>query len=176
VSFVIWIVIVGVTIVVFALAMNSWCSPEQSYTPQASTPMATTHPYKSFDESKISTFNEFPGQFGWDIVGESKYQAALKELCGGTCEDGYDLEVWALLVPETGNPHDENAVAVHMDTGLVGYLDRNNARRFRFAIGKQGLGGYAFKVPAKVVGGWDRGNGDVGFFGVKLDLPGSPLD
>ena len=52
------------------------------------------------------------------------------------------------MVPESDNPHDSEAVRIEIQDQTVGYLDRETARSF-----------------------WDRGDGDRGHFGVKLDLP-----
>ena len=134
----------------------------------------TTHPVGGFDEDWIAAFNRYPGTFAWNVVGESNYQSALEEICGGRTEDGHSKEVWAIVVPENGNPYDANAMAVHLDTGLVGYLSRTHASRVRLVTQNCGLAGYAIKVPAKVVGGWER-PGSSGHFGVKLDLPGEPF-
>lgn len=41
----------------------------------------------------------------------------------------------ARLVPEERNPHDANAVAVHINGRVVAYLSRGNAARWRAAFG-----------------------------------------
>src|SRR5687768_6944898 len=41
-----------------------------------------------------------------DIVGESNYQKALEQICGGRCEDGAEHATHATLVLEDENPHD----------------------------------------------------------------------
>lgn len=122
-------------------------------------------------EHRIATLDNFPGTFSFNIVGESHYQLALAEMCGGKCKDGHEKEVWALLVMQDDNPYDAHAVAVEMDTGIVGHLSRDDASRFRVAMRGMGLGDCALKVPALIIGGWCRSNGDKGHFGVKLDLP-----
>ena len=40
------------------------------------------------------------------------------------------LEKIAVFVPEPDNPHDPNAIAVHLDGRLVGYLSRDENRRW----------------------------------------------
>lgn len=137
-------------------------------------PQKTTHPVGGYDETMVGEFSKYAGTYVWDIVGEAHYQDALSEMCGGPNETGHEKQVWALVVLETGNPHDENAVAIHIDTGLVGYLPRVFAKNYRAALERMKLGSYAMRVPAIVVGGWRRGRDDVGDFGLKLDLPGEP--
>lgn len=108
------------------------------------------------------------GDFDFDVVGESNYQAELSAICGGHCEEGVEHECTALLVPEPTNPHDANAVKVVIEGRTIGYLSRQHAILYRRRIGGAGRCG------ALVVGGWDRGNGDRGHFGVKLDLAWPP--
>ena len=47
-----------------------------------------------------------PGEFAFDVVGESHYQSALNKICGGRSEDGYSLDVEAALVHEDDNKYD----------------------------------------------------------------------
>lgn len=81
------------------------------------------------------------------------------------------MEVEAFLVPEDDNPHDSKAVRIIIQDQTVGHLDRETARSFRKMMAEIGLTEVAAKCNAIIVGGWDRGGGDRGHFGVKLDLP-----
>lgn len=113
-----------------------------------------------------------PGFFECEIVGEASYQRAISAICGGKCEAGHQLSrKQAVLVLEDDNPHDELAVRVDIDGRTVGYLSRRLARSYRKRLRAQGLPLANYTCPALIVGGWDRGGGDVGHFGVKLDLP-----
>jgi hypothetical protein len=112
-----------------------------------------------------------PGTYDVDVVGESHYQGALESICGGRSEDGHRLKVEAFLVPENDNPHDSKAIRVYIQDRTVGYLDRETARSFREEMAQIGMSGVAAKCRAIIVGGWDRGSGDRGHFGVKIDLP-----
>ena len=122
-------------------------------------------------QSHIANISNCPGAYDVDVVGESHYQDALEEICGGRTEDSQRLNVSAYLVPEDDNPYDSKAVRVDIEDRTVGYLDRETARSFREQLGKAGCGGMVARCPAIIVGGWDRGGGDRGHFGVKLDLP-----
>lgn len=102
---------------------------------------------------------------GLKIVGESHYQEALEELAGGRTEDSAEIEVDVSLVPESDNAHDPNAVGVEIDGELVGYLSRASAKKYRAVFGNA----TTHEWPARIVGGWDRGSGDRGSFGVQLD-------
>jgi len=106
-----------------------------------------------------------------DIVGESHYQCALSAICGGKTEDGHERIVQARLFHDDANPHDNMAIRVEIDGRIVGYLDRAGARVFRQRLAEAGYPGIVATCSAMIVGGWDRGDGDSGHFGVKLDLP-----
>lgn len=112
-----------------------------------------------------------PGAYGVEIVGESKYQRTLEKICGGREEESARKKVKALLVLEDGNPHDSEAVRVDIDGETVGYLARKEARQYRARLKEAGYPSLLGRCDAIIVGGWDRGRGDRGHFGVKLDLP-----
>lgn len=119
--------------------------------------------YRAVDASR-KQYRKYP----LEVVGESHYQAALENICGGHNEDGHALETTASLVLEDDNAYDNKAVAVHIQQRIVGYLARDNARLFRKlqALDAQlGTG-----VPAIIMGGWKRSSRDVGSFGVYLAL------
>lgn len=112
-----------------------------------------------------------------EVKGEASYQAALSAICGGKCEDGHYRRVEAHLVPEPTNKYDANAVKVLVEGRLVGYLGRPNAAACRPVmqlLHRQGRPGIC---EATIRGGWDRGNGDEGHFGIWLELaePGELL-
>lgn len=112
---------------------------------------------------------DFDGQYLVEVVGESRYQAALEEIAGGRSAHSANVRRRALLVREPHNPHDPNAVRVEIDGHLVGYLSRTDARAFckQSSVAPD----VVVTTDALIVGGWDNGGGDRGFFGVKLDLP-----
>lgn len=104
-----------------------------------------------------------------EVVGESFYQAALWRLSGGTVGDKIRCDTVAVLVPEPANPHDPNAVAVHIDGHLVGYLQRGVAQEYlpglRHLMSK--LGGY-IALRGVIVGGGYYSDGP-GRLGVWLE-------
>jgi hypothetical protein len=112
-----------------------------------------------------------PGTYEFEIVGESHYQDALEEICGGHTEDGHNKIVQAALIHEDANPHDNQAIRIDIQRSTVGYLSRRNAREYRKKLAEAGYPGIPATCSAKIVGGWNRGEDDIGFFGVKLDLP-----
>jgi hypothetical protein len=110
------------------------------------------------------------GTFGTEIVGESHYQRVLEMICGGRTEDGAQHLTTAVLVHEDGNPYDDKAVRVEILSQKVGYLNKTTARRHRKKLQQAGYSGMSATCSAVIVGGWDRGVNDRGYFGVRLDL------
>jgi hypothetical protein len=104
------------------------------------------------------------------VVGESHYQDALTDIVGGKRPESVRIPIQATLVLEPDNPYDPNAVAVYIAGRKVGYLPRPAAEAFapvgRRLAEQQQVG----SCSATITGGWDRGDGDTGHFGVSLDL------
>lgn len=107
-----------------------------------------------------------------DVVGESHHQDALFELCGGQRRyGGVEVEAVAELVPDPDNPYDPRAVEVRIGDSAVGHIRREDLEWLRSMIDDSlDLHGFA-TCRALIRGGWDRGRGDVGLFGVVLLLP-----
>lgn len=107
------------------------------------------------------------GDIRVDVVGESNYQAAIREAC--SWEPGTDthFECMAELVPEPTNKYDPNAIMVQIDGACVGYLSRGDAVKFgpaiKSAIQKQGVG-----CCRAVIAG--RAGGETDNLGVFLNL------
>ncbi|MFN2490117.1 MAG: HIRAN domain-containing protein [Actinomycetota bacterium] len=105
------------------------------------------------------------------VVGESYYQDALEQVCGGRCEEGASEEVIAALVLNPDNTWDPNAVSVEVNGKRVGHLPRTAAEAYQ-PVGKHlaelGMVGVC---NAYIAGGWERKRGkDRGHFGISLDL------
>lgn len=115
-----------------------------------------------------------PGRFAIEVAGESKYQAALDAACGGRTFEGVSFQILATLIPEDDNPADAEAVRVEIAGRPVGHLTAADAPSYRSALVRAGYPGAIMTCDAVIVGGWDRGDGDAGMFGVKLDLPPGP--
>ena len=111
-----------------------------------------------------------PGLFSLQAVGESNYQEALEQICGGRSYDGADLLVDATLVHEDTNPYDPEAVRVDIAGETVGYLSRAHAGVYRRQMVQAGHAGRVAVCAARIRGGWDRGEDDCGNFGVRLDV------
>jgi len=113
-----------------------------------------------------------PGDREVEAVGESEYQQALLTITGGTRRfGGVDVEVVAELVPDLFNRYDPDAVAIRIFDQTVGYVGRQDLAWIRPLMDAvSGDDGHA-TCRALIRGGWDRGRGDVGRFGVVLLLP-----
>jgi hypothetical protein len=109
------------------------------------------------------------GKFDCDIVGESHYQFAIKQLAGSNNEYVEDKEYRAFLIPEDDNPHDNKAVRIDINSSTVGYLSRDNARTFRRRLGAKKLTGQITSCKAVVTGGqpWE---GNTSYYGVCLNI------
>ncbi len=116
-----------------------------------------------------------PGTYRVDIIGESRYQDALREIAGGNTVDGVEKFVKAVLVLEDGNQFDPMAVRVDIDGKTVGYLSRENARQYRAQLTKVGDPRLTGLCGAVIRGGRDQGRQGAGHLGVKLDLPSISL-
>jgi hypothetical protein len=75
----------------------------------------------------------YDGREDLEVVGEASYQDNLWRVVGGggSSNDRVRVEVSAVLVAETDNPYDANAVSVWVQGLRVGYLSREDARRYR---------------------------------------------
>lgn len=110
-------------------------------------------------------------KFDFDIVGESFYQDNLMRIAGGKSETNRRIITTATIIPYDTNPHDPQAVRVEIEGLTVGHLTRDSAREYRRQLKQKGVENGIFTCSAVILGGWDRGNGDEGHFGVKLDIP-----
>lgn len=110
------------------------------------------------------------GEVPVEVVGESFHQDELLSLAGGNRRfGGVDLEAVAALVPVEGN-----GIEVRIDDMPIGYLSQIDARRFTDLV-EEIIEQYGLATSrASIRGGWDRGGGDIGMFGVTLSMPEKP--
>jgi hypothetical protein len=111
--------------------------------------------------------------FNIEAVGELQFQDEIGAIVGGRCEGGHNCQVPAELVP-VPTERDPGAVGIRIAGRPVGYLPAEAARQLRPLLAALADRGKAITCKAKIVGGWDRGEGDRGYFGVKLSLAMSP--
>jgi hypothetical protein len=75
------------------------------------------------------------GDFEFEVVGESHYQATLAALAGPHRAESAEKPCRAVLVLEDTNAHDPKAVCVQIEGKKVGYLARKDARSYRRRLG-----------------------------------------
>lgn len=125
-----------------------------------------TRPAWMGDELEVQVFD---GPTDLDIVGEASYQDNLWKAVGQTSSPAIRVrvEVHALLVAETDNPYDRNAISAWVNLLKVGYLSRENAQRYRAGLLalEQRLG-RRVALPGVIVGGgmYEDGPGRLGLF------------
>lgn len=136
-----------------------------------SRPVAAEVPPDGVTRVQAPIFDAHPGA-RVEVVGESNYQDGLERAAGGRTVDGpASVEQIAGLMAEPTNAYDPNAVMVQIGGAVVGYLSRADAVAYRPVLEAVGRMGYpAFGCHASLTGGWDRGAGDRGSFGVVLHL------
>ena len=127
---------------------------------------------KGASQRVITGAHEWPalGQYGFEVVGESHYQPALRKLVGKHGDDSPRLHVRATLVPDDKNPYDKQAVRVDVDGKPVGHMSRDDARLFRRRLDGAGLKGMPTRCHAMVMGGFVRDGGERASYGVMLDI------
>jgi hypothetical protein len=106
-----------------------------------------------------------------EVVGELRYQEVLWRNVGGRVSPDAHvrMDIHAVLIPETGNPYDDNAVSVWIGGLKVGYLSRDNAARYRPGIIElQCEHGQPVALAGVITGGGVRHDGP-GRLGVFLD-------
>jgi hypothetical protein len=113
----------------------------------------------------------YDGREDLEVVGEASYQDNLWRVVGGggSSHDRVRVEVYAVLVAEMDNPYDAHAVSVWVQGLRVGYLSREDARRYRpglLALEQQH--GKPIALAGAIVGGGMRADGP-GRLGVFLD-------
>lgn len=79
-----------------------------------------------------------------------------------------------MLVPDDANPHDRNAVRVEIKGKLVGFLPREDAKRYRARLKTQKVACGPATCGAIVMGGFIRKDGTRASYGARLDI--EPFD
>ena len=103
------------------------------------------------------------------VVGTSHYQEPLTELTNRKGDEEIRVQTTATLVPEPDNPHDPNAIAVHIDGRLVGYLSRDENPRWQDVVKQLAEHDHRAAAEAMIAG---RGpGGGTSNLGVFLRLP-----
>ena len=104
------------------------------------------------------------------VVGESRYQHALRSICGRDNGQEVRHDCLAVLVPEPTNEYDPNAVYIEIAGKMVGYLSRDDAVEYKAAVQRFQVDGKAIMCEARIAGR-AKGDRDTANVGVWLFLP-----
>lgn len=107
--------------------------------------------------------------FNVALVGESQWQREIATLVGGRCAEGHNCHFPAQLVLDNSQ-EDPNAVGVMIGGRAVGWIPGELAGNVRAALAELNPEGRPVTCKGKIIGGWDRGHDDRGYFGVRLSL------
>lgn len=122
------------------VAPEATSSGERPVVPETATTSTVPEPKRNANtEGKLKTVSErywLGGSRGWpsvDVVGEAYRDAEVMAALGRRPKLDEQVEVRdvAALISEPDNPHDRNAVSVRINGHLVGYLSREDARRYK---------------------------------------------
>ncbi|MEI7489681.1 MAG: hypothetical protein WCJ72_20135, partial [Chryseobacterium sp.] len=158
-------------VLIFAVVAIGWLFVKSNKSNGNQIPITT---YKSSNNQKFikpDFIINGPGLFNVNAVGESNYQKELLNIHGPKKARGTNLIIDAVLVLENTNRYDKNAVLISINGLKIGYLSKENAIEYRKILISLNQANSNAGCKAQIVGGWDDGKGDEGFFGVKLDLP-----
>ncbi len=109
------------------------------------------------------------GLFTYHVFGASHYQQQLERITGGRREAAVYFRVNAVLSSEPDNPYDKNAIQILVNGEKVGYVRREDNVSLRAQLNAVGITGDV-QCRAEIAGGWNRGGGDIGDFGLRLDV------
>ncbi len=127
----------------------------------------------------------YGGSHDLEVVGESHYQDELWRIVGGRTTDRVRQEVQAVLVAESNNPYDANAISVWISGMTVGYLSREDAAEYRPGLlALHAKEEHSIALAGVIVGGGMRADGpgrlgvwlshDPSDFGVATVAPPAP--
>jgi hypothetical protein len=105
------------------------------------------------------------GEYLVEVRGESEVQALLEDICGGRSTYSAKYRIQPNLAISGGKVH------VQVDGVTIGLMDDDYASGYVKHLATTPYLNVTVWCEAMIVGGWDRGSGDRGQFGVKLDLP-----
>lgn len=122
---------------------------------------------------KVRFASSYIEPYPLQIVGEQSYRDEIEEVTGYTGElEGINADDFiAQLILDDNNLVDPgNAVAVEINGKTVGYLSKGNAKKYRKRLKEIGLGDVIGECYASIRGGFERRDGGIADFGVRLDL------
>lgn len=107
------------------------------------------------------------GTFLFPTVGTPFHQQQIGRICCDRSERSTKHFCAALLVPQPENPYGPYSIAVVVHGLEVAQLESEDAWAFRQELDAAGF--VDAVCEAKIVGGWDHGGDDFGYFDVRLN-------
>jgi hypothetical protein len=124
-----YLVIIIVMVLIYLFLKSQIAKTSVSNILSQSTQQSLSH-NETIVNNNVMPLLHGPGTFSINIVGESHYQDALNELCGGKTRDGHDIIVKAELIHEDDNPFDDKAIRIDINGMTVGYFSKKIAREY----------------------------------------------
>lgn len=93
------------------------------------------------------------GRYQVEVVAESRYQDLIRQLAGAHGDQGAEVRLTAVLVPDDLNPYEERAVVVFINGQLVGYLAPKDALALRQRLAMKDIAGQPTSCDAVIRGG-----------------------
>ncbi len=93
------------------------------------------------------------GRFQLEVLGESRYSDTIRSLAGEHGEAAANVHHKALLLADDNNPYEDKAVAVFLNSEMVGYLAPKDAASFRTMLARQEITGQLTSTDAVIRGG-----------------------
>ena len=109
------------------------------------------------------------GLFTYEVAGVSFYQEALEKIVGGRREAPVYFRVVAVLSSEPDNPYDAHAIVIRINGSPVGHIKKADNVSLRRQLNALGITGDV-QCRAEIACGWDHGRGNVGLYGLRLDI------
>jgi HIRAN domain len=130
-------------------------------------PASASHPPPRSSPSPLEVVL-YGGSYDLEVVGESFYQDALWRALGRRSTGRVRKEIQAVLVADTDNPYDANAISVWIDGRKVGHLAREDAEAYRPGLlALQAKEGRSIALLGVIIGGGVREDGP-GYLGVWM--------
>jgi len=141
--------------------------------PMALPPMPTKPYEPALPDGPSALHWSDDGRYLVEVVTESRYLPALKELAGEHGDQAAAVSYLATLVPDDANPYESAAVAVFLSGRMVGYLSPKASVTFRAHLKRKEVEGQITTCDAQVRGGGKWQNSRLAYV-VVLDM--EPLE
>ena len=109
------------------------------------------------------------GLFPISLTGTSNYHENIQKIAQNPDDQPAFVFCTGLLIPESNNPHDQNAILIEIGNQPVGHLPRETAKPFRDALRKKGIAEEETTCSLLIRGGNKTSRADF-FYSIEADL------